>query len=196
MASLTLHGTEGVVMGLQLPLARIFDRGEGSVAPPPRPSPPDAPELCGINPVTGEPGIIPRESGQAGQLRPGEGGRGVFLAPRQGGRTHQGLDIAGPIGGSISASYGGTVIFAGEAGGYGNMVVVDIGRGYTMRYSHLDTISVSRGQVLTTGGVLGTLGQTGNAAGQPASEAHLHFEIRNGGRAVDPRNFLNSICPW
>ncbi len=49
---------------------------------------------------------------------------------------------------------------------------------------------------LMPGAALGTLGQTGNAAGQPLSEAHGHFGIKHDGLWIDPFYFLNGPCPW
>lgn len=156
-----------------------------------------------MNPVTGKQGIANRETGTAGQLRPGVGGSGRFEARRRTTRNgvtsrypHQGVDIAGVAGeSSVYASLGGVVMFAGETRDGGNTVIVDIGGGYRMTYMHLESLSVASGDWVLKGQALGVLGQTGNAAGQPASEAHVHFEIRDRRRAVDPIRFLNSPCP-
>ncbi|MFZ5899237.1 MAG: peptidoglycan DD-metalloendopeptidase family protein, partial [Bacillota bacterium] len=160
-------------------------------------------QLCGVNPVTGKQGIANRETGTAGQLRPSVGGSGRFGATRTTVRNritiiypHTGVDIAGVAGeSSVYASLGGEVIFAGETRDGGNTVIVDIGGGYRMTYMHLESLSVATGDWVAKGQALGVLGQTGNAAGQPASEAHVHFEIRDRRRAVDPIRFLNSPCP-
>lgn len=132
----------------------------------------------------------------------GDGGRGVLgarRASRRNGATtyysHQGVDIAGVAGeSSLYASLGGEVIFAGEIRDGGNTVIVNIGGGYRITYMHLESLNVATGDWVAKGQALGVLGQTGNAAGQPASEAHVHFEIRDGRRAVDPIRFLISPC--
>ena len=160
-------------------------------------------QLCGVNPVTGQPGIANRETGTAGELRPGVGGRGTFEARRETVRNgvkvvypHSGIDIAGISGkSSVYASLGGQVTFAGETTNGGNTVIVDIGGGYRMIYMHLASLSVAAGDWVAMGQVLGVLGQTGNAEGQPLTEAHVHFEIRDGRRLVNPITFLNSPCP-
>ncbi len=52
------------------------------------------------------------------------------------------------------------------------------------------------GDLLATGAVVGQLGQTGNAAGQDVSNAHVHFEVRKSGERTDPVNSLTNPCPW
>lgn len=158
------------------------------------------PKLCGVNPVTNTSGMANVPSGQAGQLRPGVGGRGHFEAGRENNGVrykHSGIDIAGTAGvTSVSASLGGQVIAAYYSDRGGNTVKVSVGGGYTMAYMHLESYSVSVGDILVAGHSLGVMGQSGNALGQPATEAHVHFEIRNGnGQAVDPVRWLNSPCP-
>lgn len=172
-----------------------------------------APEWhCGVNPVTGSPGISTVQSGQPGELRPGHGGGGRFGAYRarescdmsRPETCHQGIDIAGVPGStSVVSALAGTVTrieniaHPGFRGGeYGNVVFVDLGGGYEARYAHLATISANLavGQAIGQGDEIGVLGQTGNAKGQRISEAHLHFEIRVNGRPVDPVRFLNQPC--
>ena len=154
--------------------------------------------LCGVNPVTGGPGLLPWATGIPGQLRPGVGGRGDFGAPRRN-RPHKGADVAGAVGSNVYNSYTGIVLTVGnDPTGFGNYIIVDIGNGYTMLYAHLQSgsIAVQVGEGVYYGQPIGLLGQTGNAAGQPASEAHVHFEVLNNGVPVDPALFLNTVCPW
>lgn len=95
---------------------------------------------------------------------------------------HLGIDIAGATGDLVWASDSGVVLFAGwSTGGYGNMVMIDHGNGYQTVYGHLNTYSVSCGQSIYQGNVIGTIGSTGNSTG-----SHLHFEIRLNGQFVDP----------
>jgi murein DD-endopeptidase MepM/ murein hydrolase activator NlpD len=101
------------------------------------------------------------------------------------GRMHEGLDIAGGSGTPIAAARAGTVILAGYSGGYGNLVVVDHGGGLSTAYAHLSSISVSVGQGVGQGTVVGGMGTTGNSTG-----VHLHFEVRVGGAAVNPLGYL------
>ena len=96
---------------------------------------------------------------------------------------HNGWDIANPEGTPIVAVDDGTVRFAGWSDrGYGNMVVLDHGGRYQTLYAHLKAApSVSQGQLVTAGTVIGVMGNTGFSTGP-----HLHFEIRHGSELVDP----------
>ena len=134
----------------------------------------------------------------AGNLRPGVGGQGHFGAPRRRGATHQGLDISGISGQStVYSNRAGTVTFAGVAGDAGNLVIVDHGGGVATRYAHLSSFAngLQQGNQVNQGADLGILGQTGNARGQPAAEAHVHFGVQVNGRNVNPATYLNSQCP-
>jgi len=85
----------------------------------------------------------------------------------------------------------GTVTFSGQLGAYGTTVIVDNGNGTTTLYGHNLENSVKEGDYVEQGEVIGTVGQSGNAKGQPESEAHVHFEVRENGRRVDPAVWLN-----
>ncbi len=99
---------------------------------------------------------------------------------------HMGLDIATVLGGPIYAADGGTVIYSGPiSGGYGIMIMIDHGNGYQTLYAHLSSVSVSCGQGVSQGQVIGAGGSTGNSTGP-----HLHFEVRYGGGYVNPWNVL------
>jgi murein DD-endopeptidase MepM/ murein hydrolase activator NlpD len=100
------------------------------------------------------------------------------------GRMHNGLDIAVGYGTPIAASAGGTVIFSGWMGGYGNFVIVDHGGGLSTAYAHMSSIGVGGGTV-SQGQTLGYVGCTGHCFGP-----HLHFEVRVNGSAVDPYGYL------
>jgi murein DD-endopeptidase MepM/ murein hydrolase activator NlpD len=99
------------------------------------------------------------------------------------GRLHAGIDISAPAGTPVRAAASGTVIYAGWMGGYGNLVVIDHGRGLATAYAHLSAIwgagSVSQGQGI------GAVGCTGSCTGN-----HLHFEVRVNGQPVDPFSYL------
>ncbi len=100
-------------------------------------------------------------------------------------RMHSGIDIAAPVGTPVGASAAGTVVAAGNQGAYGLTVIIDHGDGFATLYAHLSTISVSSGQRVSRGTVVGAVGMTGNSTGP-----HLHFEIRYGGSPVDPMAYL------
>ncbi len=96
---------------------------------------------------------------------------------------HSGIDIPMPAGTPVYPSRSGTVVFAGWMGGYGNVVDVRHGDGYTTRYGHLSKITVNTGERVQKGRtMLGRVGSTGVSTGP-----HLHFEIiTNTGRSVNP----------
>jgi len=96
-------------------------------------------------------------------------------------RMHRGLDLAAPRGTPVPASGAGTVAAAGWMGGYGNGVVVNHGNGVETRYGHLSSISVTAGQRVAKGEILGRVGSTGRSTGN-----HLHYEVRQAGHAVNP----------
>jgi murein DD-endopeptidase MepM/ murein hydrolase activator NlpD len=94
--------------------------------------------------------------------------------------THQGTDYLGNLNSNVAAIENGTVVFAGNLKGYGNVIFVNHSNGVQSRYAHLadNSIDVKVGAVVKEGDILGSLGQTGNATGQAASEAHIHLELR------------------
>ncbi len=100
---------------------------------------------------------------------------------------HTGVDLREGYGTDIRATGAGRVVFAGTAGGYGNMVEVDHGNGLATRYAHMGGIAVAEGQAVSRGTVLGHVGATGRATGP-----HLHYEVRIDGEPVDPTRFLAS----
>jgi Peptidase family M23 len=99
---------------------------------------------------------------------------------------HKGIDIAdsGVHNQPVISALDGTVIYAGNLGDYGNLVVIDHGKGLETRYAHLNSINVRTGQKVKGSDVVGRVGTTGNSTG-----SHLHFEIRVNGEAVDPLLF-------
>lgn len=100
-------------------------------------------------------------------------------------QMHAGIDIACGAGGSIVAARGGRVTHASRMGGYGKLVVIDHGNGYTTRYGHCSRILVRVGQRVTQRQKIALAGSTGNANGP-----HLHFEVRRNGNPTDPLTVL------
>jgi len=106
------------------------------------------------------------------------------------GGNHYGIDVSGGgIGGkNIYAAQGGTVITAyndgGWHGGFGNYVIIDHGGGLSTVYAHCNATTVTVGQVVSKGDVIGYVGTTGWSTGN-----HLHFETRVNGTAVDPFSY-------
>jgi murein DD-endopeptidase MepM/ murein hydrolase activator NlpD len=100
---------------------------------------------------------------------------------------HTGLDFRGDTGDAVRVTANGTVSQAGWNGGYGKMVEVDHGNGFSTRYAHLSAIDVTVGQTVRIGQVIGKLGSTGRSTGP-----HLHYETRVDGDPVDPQKFLRA----
>jgi murein DD-endopeptidase MepM/ murein hydrolase activator NlpD len=98
---------------------------------------------------------------------------------------HEGIDIGAPQGTPIRAAASGTVTFAGQMSGYGNVVILSHAGGLETRYAHQSAMSVTAGQTVAAGEVIGAVGATGEATGP-----HLHFEVRRNGVAVDPAPYL------
>lgn len=96
-------------------------------------------------------------------------------------RMHTGVDLKAAYGESVGAAMSGTVCFAGERSGYGNLVVLDHGSGIATFYAHLARIDVATGQTLAAGQLIGYVGTTGRSTGP-----HLHYEVRANGHPVDP----------
>lgn len=133
-------------------------------------------------------------------------GNGVFIVPTSGrvsssfgyrihpifgdSRLHAGIDFAAPTGTPVAAAASGVVGTAGVMGGFGNVVMVTHiinGKTYTTLYAHLSSISVSTGQVVNQGDIVGRVGNTGNSTGP-----HLHFEVHPGGynNPVNPAGYF------
>ena len=114
---------------------------------------------------------------------------------RFGGRDfHTGIDIAGAGTGTINgatvvAANTGTVRVTNHSHspgrGYGKFIIIDHGGGISTLYAHLSAISVSVGQTVERGDAIGNVGSTGWSTGP-----HLHFEVRESGRAVNPRPWI------
>ena len=120
-------------------------------------------------------------------LRPVSGRIGDrFGAPREGSRTHTGIDFPVPHGTRVGAAGVGVTEFAGwNTGGYGNLVVVRHRLGYTTWYAHLSSITTWVGEEVTGGTRLGYVGTTGHSTGP-----HLHFELRKNAVPIDPMPYL------
>lgn len=135
--------------------------------------------LSGTAPVAG---FVPPIDGDWGS------GFGVRVDPfTHEHRMHNGIDMSSPEGTEIRATAGGTVTFAGERGGFGNLVIIDHGNGLETYYAHQSRLDVGVGDLVTAGAPIGAVGSTGRSTGP-----HLHFEVRLHGQPVDPQNYLSN----
>lgn len=115
---------------------------------------------------------------------------GLRSQPTAGASTnHKGIDIASATGTPVSSLYGGTVTkVAYDAGGYGNYVVVENSSGISELFAHLSTVSVKKGQSVSSNSTIGKVGTSGNVTG-----SHLHYEIKQDGVNVDPLKFIENL---
>jgi murein DD-endopeptidase MepM/ murein hydrolase activator NlpD len=115
-------------------------------------------------------------------------GYGVRSDPFRGrAAMHAGIDLAGPMGTPIYATADAIVGRSEWANGYGNLVELNHGRGIQTRYGHLTRSTVSPGQRVKRGDLIGYMGSTGRSTG-----SHLHYEVRIDGKAVNPVPFMQS----
>ncbi|MEO0485061.1 MAG: M23 family metallopeptidase [Pseudomonadota bacterium] len=103
------------------------------------------------------------------------------------GRMHQGADFAAPTGTDIFATADGTIIEAGWASGYGRLIKIRHDFGIETRYAHLSRIRVKVGQRVSRGDHIGDMGNSGRSTG-----THLHYEIRVGGKAINPMTYIKA----
>ena len=103
---------------------------------------------------------------------------------------HEGVDFAAPYGTPIHSAAAGVVVDAGYKSGYGLTVDVRHGDGLVTRYAHASKLLVKPGDIVEKGQQIAKVGASGRVTG-----AHLHFEVRVNGRALDPMLFLDKQGP-
>jgi murein DD-endopeptidase MepM/ murein hydrolase activator NlpD len=101
------------------------------------------------------------------------------------GAFHGGVDISSPYGHPIIAPADGVVTFADFMGGYGKAIMLDHGHGISTRYGHLSGFSVTTGEHIHRGDVIGYVGLSGRSTGP-----HLHYEVRINDTPVNPYKYL------
>lgn len=160
-------------------------------------SKPKAPTPAVTPPVKVEVAPVPEPAPSAMFIWPASGRHSSGFGGRDigdGAESHLGQDIANVTGTPISAAATGYVSYAGNMGGYGNVVILTHsiqGQTYATVYAHMSAINVSSGQAVSQGQNVGLVGSTGRSTGP-----HLHFEIHvgpwNGARsnAVNPMNYF------
>jgi murein DD-endopeptidase MepM/ murein hydrolase activator NlpD len=105
---------------------------------------------------------------------------------KEGGIRNDGINIGVPRGTQVKAAAAGTVAYAGnELKGFGNLILLRHDQGWVSAYAHNDDILVSRGQAVNRGAVIARAGSSGHVG-----EPQLHFELRQGSKAVDPAVYL------
>lgn len=100
---------------------------------------------------------------------------------------HKGIDFAAPIGTDIVSVGGGVVTWAGDRSGYGILVEINHGDGYSTRYAHCKTSLVEQGDRVEPGQVVALVGMTGRSTGP-----HLHFEVWKDGQPINPIDYIRA----
>lgn len=114
-------------------------------------------------------------------------GFGTRVDPFRGGRAHHlGIDFDANLGDPVRAAADGVVSFVGNKSGYGNVVEIDHGNGYSTLYGHNSRFVAKVGDLVRVGQEIAKAGSTGRSTGP-----HVHFEVHVNGRQVNPRPFLD-----
>lgn len=100
-------------------------------------------------------------------------------------KMHEGIDIGAPVGTTIVAPADGVITFSGPKPGFGNFVQIDHGYGVETIFGHASTLSVRKGQKISRGDRIATVGNTGYSTGP-----HVHYEVRVNGTPVDPLYYM------
>ena len=103
------------------------------------------------------------------------------------GRMHNGTDFAAPHGTPIRSTADGIVTYVGWQSAYGRLIKIKHDFGIETRYAHLSKFRVKKGQRVSRGQHIGDMGNTGRSTG-----THLHYEIRIGGKAINPMKFIKA----
>lgn len=113
---------------------------------------------------------------------------GMRTHPLSGRREmHKGIDFAGKLGGEVIAVAKGVVTYAGRRWGYGNVIDIAHGNGYTTRYAHNSRLLVSVGDTVEKGFQIAEIGSSGRSTGP-----HVHFEVLKNGRDINPVRFIRA----
>ena len=129
---------------------------------------------------------IPPTRAASGFIWPVEGRLLSSFGAKDNGLHNDGINIAAPRGAPVLAADNGVVAYAGkEIRGFGNLLLIKHDGGLITAYAHTDTLLVGRGDTVTRGQVIGKVGTTGGV-----DTPQLHFEVRQGTRAVDPKRYL------
>lgn len=165
---------------LRLPAVRV------AVEPAPPAAAPAPPVRAGPAPAPRPPQGPPPARSSGRFLWPVQGKLISGFGPKAGGLHNDGVNIAVPRGAPVLAAENGIVAYSGDGlKGFGNLVLIRHADGWISAYGHNQTLLVKRGQQVRRGQTIARAGSTGNV-----STPQLHFELRRGTRAVDPRRHL------
>jgi murein DD-endopeptidase MepM/ murein hydrolase activator NlpD len=131
--------------------------------------------------LSSTPSIVPVR----GVLTDGFGGRSDPFTGESG--QHNAIDISSAVGQPVRAPADGIVVKAEWANGYGNVIYVSHGYGYSTRYGHLSSFAARPGQRVKRGDIIGHVGSTGRSTGP-----HLHYEVRVNNNPVNPLEYIHN----
>ncbi len=179
MAANGIDESHGIVIGQILV---IPSRSGGALAP--------ATSVADVMPaVTSAPAASTRKALAGGFIWPAKGEVISGFGAKEGGSRNDGINIRVPRGTQVVAAAAGTVAYAGnELKGFGNLILLRHDQGWVSAYAHNDDILVSRGQAVNKGAVIARAGASGQVA-----EPQLHFELRQGSKAVNPGDYLPPV---
>ena len=100
---------------------------------------------------------------------------------------HSGIDFAGKMGSDVVAVAAGVVTYAAKRSGYGRLVQINHGNGYSTRYGHNSELLVKVGDTVKKGQIISKMGTSGRSTGP-----HVHFEVLYHGRAVNPKKYITA----
>jgi murein DD-endopeptidase MepM/ murein hydrolase activator NlpD len=125
-------------------------------------------------------------TGRSGFMWPVHGRVISGYGPKEDGLYNDGINIAAPKGAPVLAAASGVVAYVGDdLKSYGNLVLIRHGNGMITAYAHLASVRVKKGMTVRKGQSIGLVGSTGGV-----SSSQLHFEIRQGSKTCDPRQYL------
>lgn len=170
------------VQTASLPPATRSDATSAAARPAVKPAPPR--DAVVVRPVRTVPAPPPTTGG--GFIWPVEGRVLSTFGAKNNGLHNDGVNIAAPRGAPVRAAENGVVAYAGkEIRGFGNLLLIKHEGGLITAYAHNDVVLVARGDKVTRGQVVAKVGTSGGV-----DTPQLHFEVRQGTRAVDPKKYL------
>jgi len=145
------------------------------------------PTISRNNPEIGSTRIEPQPiTGKVNFIKPVSGQVISGYGPKEDGLHNDGINIKAAKGDAVRAAEQGIVVYQGnQIGGYGNMVLIRHANGYLTAYAHMAKILVHKGDKVKRGQSIGTVGSSGSV-----KSPQLHFEIRKGRDAIDPKTFI------
>jgi murein DD-endopeptidase MepM/ murein hydrolase activator NlpD len=132
------------------------------------------------------PSQTPKMSGNGKLMQPVNGNIVSSFGPKADGLHNDGINISAVKGAPVRAAENGVVVYTGnDLEGYGNLVLIRHDGKLMTAYAHLDKMLVKRGDIISRGASIGTVGTTGQV-----DRPQLHFEVREGTKALDPARYL------